>query len=110
AKAETLENLGMSEAIVQRLFDQFFTTGEKSIAKLADAIEREDLDQIEMEAHNLKGVALTLHLPILVEPAKLIESKALRRESFDYAHTFKILKGHFKELQMTYNAEKERSS
>jgi PAS domain S-box-containing protein len=107
AMVKTGETIGMSDAIVKRLFNQFFTSGEKSIKKLADAIEQQNLEQIEMEAHNIKGVALTLHLTMLVEPAKLLESKALKKEAFDYKGTFKTLREHFEVLKQTYDTNEK---
>jgi HPt (histidine-containing phosphotransfer) domain-containing protein len=70
------------EAMTRELIDLFVSSGDESLAAIADAAGRGDCATIKHQAHSLKGASANLHATGANRAAAILESAA-RQGSVD---------------------------
>ena len=99
-------SLGLSQSIIEKLFNQFFESAGSSIPALEAAHKTHDYTVLMREAHNIKGAASSLRLDRVAAMAEEIEHKASAQEAFDYVHHVKALGRYIDDLREQYQVLK----
>ena len=98
--AEAKAALKLPDEVLLRLFNAFASGLEERLESLKEAIEAQELEQIERDAHSIKGSAANLCLKLISGAAEKIEMKAKRGETEGYGPMWEELldeKGKFLE-------------
>lgn len=78
------QDLGLDLDTLKILLMDFFQELDIYIKDLKNAIIADNLNDIEMFSHKLKGTSATYKIDIISKPAAEIEERAARKETFDY--------------------------
>jgi len=84
------EKMHFSTTIMKKLFDSFVMSSADTMGKLLDAVECEDIENIKVHAHAIRGSALSLHFNKIGELCKILEYD----DSVDYRNISQELKVH----------------
>ncbi|WP_211227851.1 PAS domain S-box protein [Spirochaeta cellobiosiphila] len=98
-RQETAKVLGISIETLDLLFQEFISRKKEFIDDLGSAIEHEDLDQVHMIAHKLKGLALNLRLDDIGSIASEIELAAKNKEDLEYDKLFGLLQSEYQIIE-----------
>ena len=98
--------LRVPDAVMKKFVNKFMLTLDNSISELQKAINDGDYDKIQKAAHKLRGAALNLRIPPLVEATHEMELNAKDEKAIDYTiHLEKIV--NFKNSYKAYLNGKE---
>lgn len=76
--------LKFSDKLISKLLKVYLDSCDAPLLKLKEAVELEDMEQIEMNAHNIKGAASSLCLLPVADVAKRMEENSRMHQSIDY--------------------------
>ncbi len=86
------EKIGLPIKMIERLVESFMDDSPKVLDKLREAVSNEDMANIELYAHSIKGSAANLSLETLVNEAKEMEIAAKEKSvSYDYSIALETL-------------------
>ena len=71
-----VQEFGGNKNLVDTVAAQFVTKAEKQLQLLREAIDRQDVEAVRLEAHSIKGAAATLTAMSLSAAAAQLEGKA----------------------------------
>lgn len=77
--------LKFSDQLIMKLMKAYLDSCDAPLDKLKEAVEHEDIDQIMMNAHSIKGAASNLCLHSVVELARIMEENSRMKHRIDYS-------------------------
>jgi PAS domain S-box-containing protein len=90
--SEVAKNMGLPEAIFNKILDKFFESIDKDMASLEESVNSENLEDIRAASHKVKGSTMTVKLNEMTTIAQHIEDSAYDKQNIDYKNEFKKLK------------------
>lgn len=94
------ESMSLAQASVEKIFLSFVGSLQSMDLRLSEGVQRDDFEEIQREAHNLKSGALTLCFEELGALALEIEREArAKNRDYDYSGALVELREHFSALR-----------
>lgn len=94
------EQMGLPDAVIQKIFSSFLSTASGDMAKIKDASSKQDFELIERMAHSIKGGSSSLRLDEITALSTKLEDAAKMEKTYDYDSDIKALAEIIKRIEM----------
>lgn len=94
------EEMGLTDAVIQKIFSAFLATASSDIVELKDALAKQDFNLIERTAHSIKGGSSSLRLDEITALSMELEDAAKMKATYDYDSNIKALGDIIKRIEV----------